>query len=245
MTSTDMDPRLADAVRGELRAIGTKSSRLQRQQRRGRALAVGIGLVAVAALTTGAAIVVNSLPGTTTVTAISGIRSATHTGTATMELGPVPAHASAVIVTLTCLNRVGTVSVETNSQNGNLEHDVQSLLCGAGRTKPARIVDAALPDAGTTSITITADPGTRWSATAGYASSSTTPWGVNARGQTFGKCTAQGCPDLIAAQVVDGEEGYVFSKQWDAFRGTGYIPVYKPDGTTVIGRFSIGIEDGK
>jgi len=245
MTSTEMNPLLSDAVRAELCALGTKHSRLQRQQRRARALAVGIGLVVVAGLTTGAAIVVNSLPGTATATAISSISSATHTGTGTMELGPVPARASAVIVTLACLNQVGTVSVETNSQSGNVEHDAEALLCGAGRTKPARIADAALPARGSTGITITAGPGTKWSATAQYASTSTTPWGVNARGHTYGKCTTRGCPDLIAAQVVDGEEGYVSDRQWAAFRGTGYIPVYKSDGTTVIGRFAIGIEDGK
>jgi len=245
MTGTEMNRQLANAVRDELCAIGTKGSRLQRQQRRARALAVGVGLVVVAGLTTGAAVVVNSLPGTSTATAISDIRSATHTGTGTVELGPAPERASAVIVTLACLNQVGTVSVETNSQSGNVEHDVESLLCGAGRTKPARIVDAAVPARGSTGITITASPGTKWSATAQYASTSTTPWGVNARGQTYGKCTTKGCPDLIAAQVVDGEEGYVSGKQEAAFRGTGYIPVYKSDGATVIGRFSIGIEDGR
>ena len=29
----------------------------------------------------------------------------------------------------------------------------------------------------------------------------------------------------------------------DAFEGSGYINVYKSDGTTVIGRFAIGIPD--
>ncbi|MEJ1231001.1 MAG: hypothetical protein WDM88_10845 [Galbitalea sp.] len=66
---------------------------------------------------------------------------------------------------------------------------------------------------------------------------------MNARGQTYGKCDYDGCPDLMAAQVINGEEGYVSSRELDAFRGTGYVKVYKSDGTTVIGRFAIGIPE--
>ncbi len=243
MTTTEMDPQLASAVRAELLAIGTKHSRLQRQQRRTRALAIGIGLVVMAGATTGAAIAVNNVPGTTTVESLGGITTAIHTGTGTLDLGPVPAKAGAVIVNLTCLNRKGTVTVQTKPQSRDSSAAFVTLYCGKGRTRPAHITDGLLPKPGSTTITITADPGTKWKATAEYANSTTSAWGVNAHGQTYGLCDYDGCPDLIAAQVINGEEGYVSSEEWNAFEGSGYIKVYKSDGTTVIGRFAIGISD--
>jgi hypothetical protein len=242
MTRSEMDPTLAHAVRAELTAIGTTHSRLQRHQRRVRILAVGIGIVAIAGVTTAAAIVVNNLQGSTTVVPIGGISTATHTGTGTVDLGPAPADAGAVILRVTCLNQQGTVSIETKPQNPGSAGDFLTIYCD-GRTTPVHITDGLLPKPGSTTITITADPGTKWKATAEYASSSTSAWGVNSRGQTFGLCNHNGCPDLMAAQVVNGEEAYVNTKEFDTFEGSGYIKVYKSDGTTVVGRFAIGIPD--
>lgn len=242
MTRTEMDPRLAGEIRAELAAIGTKHSRLQRHQRRVRALAVGVGVLAIAGATTAAAVVASNFPGSTTVVPLAGISTATYTGTGEMDLGPVPAQAGAVILTVTCLNRQGTVSIEANPQIHGSVADFLTIHC-SGRTTPVHITDGLLPKPGSTTITITAAPGTRWRAIAQYASSSTSPWGVNARGQTYGLCDHDGCPDLMAAQVIHGEEGYVHSKEFDAFSGSGYIKVYKSDGTTVIGRFAIGIAD--
>jgi hypothetical protein len=244
MNTTEMNPQFASAVRAELAAIGTKHSRLQRHQRHTRALVIVVGVVAIAGATTGAAVVVNNLPGTTMVTPLGGIATATHTGTGTLDLGPVPAKAGAVVVNLTCLNKKGTVSLETKPQGPGSSFDIVALYCGKGRTKPAHINDGLLPKPGSTTITITADPGTKWKATAEYASSTTSAWGVNAHGQTFGLCDYKGCPALIAAQVINGEEGYVSAKEWDAFTGIGYIKVYRSDGTTAIGRFGVGIVDG-
>lgn len=48
---------------------------------------------------------------------------------------------------------------------------------------------------------------------------------------------------VVGAQATNGKDGYVLVAQWTAFHGSGYIPVYESDGTTVIGRFSIGITD--
>lgn len=242
MTRSEMDAKLAQSVRAELAAIGTTHSRLQRHQRRVRIVAVGVGIVAIAGVTTAAAIVVNHLPGATTVTPISGISSATHTGTGTIELGLAPANAGAVILRVTCLNQQGTVNVETMPQNPGSDGDFLTIYCD-GRTTPVHITDGHLPKPGSTTITITADPGTKWKATALYASSSTSAWGVNSSGQTFGLCNHNGCPDLMAAQVINGEEGYISAEESGAFEGTGYIKVYKSDGTTVIGRFAIGIPD--
>jgi hypothetical protein len=244
MNAMEINPGFASAVRAELAAIGSKHSRLQRHQRRVRALVIVVGVIVIAGATTGAAIAVSNLPGTTTITPLGGFATATHTGTGTLDLGPVPAKAGAVIVNVTCLNREGTVSVPTNPQSRLFSGGFVTLYCGKGRTKPARIDDGLLPKPGGTTITITADPGTKWKATAEYASSTTSAWGVNAQGKTYGLCDYNGCPDLMAAQVINGEEGYIYAKEFGGFKGSGYIKVYKSDGTMVVGRFAIGIVEG-
>jgi hypothetical protein len=49
--------------------------------------------------------------------------------------------------------------------------------------------------------------------------------------QTFGKCDYNGCPDLIAVRVINGEEGYISSKEERILAETGrtgYLNIYKP-----------------
>jgi hypothetical protein len=243
-----MHQDVARAVREELTAIGTKRSRLQRHQRRVRMLAIGVAAFLVAGASTGAAIVVNNFPGTTTVTPVGGIRSVTHTGTGALELGPAPKGVTRVIVTVRCLNPQGTISIKAVPQIKGGPFDLATFYCrGGGRVDPQGRVhpwhmnDALLPTPGRTSITITADPGTTWTVTGQYATSSMTPWAKNAHGQTYGACNINGCPQLIGARATNGKDGFVLTSQFDSFQGTGYIPVYTSDGTTVIGRFSIGI----
>jgi hypothetical protein len=242
MNTTEMNPEFARAVRAELIAIGTKSSRLQRQQRRTRSLALTIGALVLAGATTGAAVIVNSFPGATTVTPLGQIVTATHTGTASLDLGPAPAKAAAVVIDLTCLSSEGTVSVLTNPQTEGLSEQPGGLKgdCALVR-KPLHIDDGLLPASGTTSITITASPGTAWKATAQYASSSTTPWGVNAQGQTYGVPNVHGLPDLEPAQATNGKQGYIVTEELLAMDHDGYINVYESDGTTVVGKFPFGI----
>ena len=246
MTKIDMHPDVARAVRAELAAIGTKHSRLQQRQRHARILAVGIGAVIVAALTTGAAIVVSTFPGSTTVTPVGAVHSTTGTGTDTLDLGPKPAGASRVVLTVQCTNSVGSLSILTVPQNKGEVGDFATFYCkGGGRVDshgnvvPWHMNDALLPKKGSTSITITADTGTKWAVTGQYATSSTQPWAKNANGQTYGACNYNGCPDLIGARATNGKIGFVFIKQMDPGPDR-YIPVYESDGTTIIGRFSIG-----
>jgi hypothetical protein len=239
MSTTEMDPQLARALRAELAAIGTKHSRLQRHQRRSRALAVGLGVFTIAGAITGAAIVVNCVPGSTTVAPLGGITSDSHTGTGTLDLGPVPASAGAVIIDLTCLNQQGTLIVPTKPQAPGSPESFVTIYC-SGRIDPVHIKDALLPKPGSTTITITADPQTRWKATAEYASSFTSAWAMNARGQTYGLCNHNGCPDLMAARIIDGQEAYISTKESTALIGSGYLN-YKSDGTTFVGQFPIGI----
>lgn len=238
MSATLMDPTLADAVRGELASIGTKNSLLQRHQRRSRALALTIGVVAVAGVTMGAAVVVNNLPGTTTIAPLGSIVTATHTGTATIDLGAAPAHADAVILDLTCLSPQGTVTVPTDNSI-NSSGDSVTTECSMVES-PTHIDDGLLPKAGTTTMTITADPGTSWKIVAQYASSATSAWGVNPNGQTYGVPNGKGMPDLQSAQATNGKVGYISTKQILSFPGKGYLNVYESDGTTVIGQFPIG-----
>ncbi len=242
MSVTDMDPRLSDAVRAELSAIGTSHSRLQRQQRHLRLVTVGIGALVLATAIMGAAIVVNSLPGTTTTLPFGLVVTATHTGTAAVDLGPVPTDAGAVVLEVTCLSSRGSISIPTVAQEPGGSGDFATFYCTSDN-KPWHMSDGLLPSNGGTFITITADPDTRWSVTAQYASTSTSPWGVNERGESYGVCNARGCPDLMAVQVVRGQQGYISAKEETALAqgpGSGYLKVYASDGTTVIGRFAIG-----
>jgi hypothetical protein len=240
MSTTEMDAQLAQALRAELAAIGTKHSRLQRHQRRGRALAVGLGVFVIAGAITGAAIVVNSVLRSTTVAPLGGITTDSHTGTGTLDLGPAPANAGAVIVDLTCLNQQGTLIVPTKPQAPGSPESFVTIYC-SGRIDPVHIKDALLPKPGSTTITITADPQTRSKATAEYASSFTSAWAMNARGQTYRLCNHNGCPDLMAARIIDGQEAYISTKESTALIGSGYLNIYTSDGTTIVGQFPIGI----
>jgi hypothetical protein len=237
MSTPTLDPTLANAIENELSALGTRASRLQRHQRRARSTAVAVGTVALAGMITGGAIIINSFPGETTTSPIGNVVTGTFEGTASIELGPVPSEAGAVILDVTCTEG-GTITVPTVRQDEFVSWECDNPI----RKRTAHIVDAQLPEPGATSITITADPGTRWSVTAQYANRSATEWGVNENGQTFGAPNDSGSPDLTPAQATNGEVGYIFAT--DLFElpvgAEGSINVYESDGTTVIGQFRIG-----
>ena len=252
MDVMDLDPGFAEAVRAELVTVGTPASGLRKRQRRRRLAVAGLLLLGTAAVATGAAAVVTAFPGSTTVTPVGAAHSTTHTGTGLLDLGPAPRGATRVILTVRCLAPHGTISVKSVPQVPGDEYEVATFYCdGGGRVDPQGTVhpwqmkDALPPAPGGTTITITADPGTTWAITGQYATSSTAPWSRNARGQTYGQCNVRGCPDLIGAQATNGRLGFVLTAQFDSFQGTGYIPVYESDGTTVIGKFSIGIPENE
>lgn len=237
MSTTKMDTEFARAVRAEITAIGGKTSRLQRHQRRARALTLSIGAVALVGATTGAAVIVNNLPGTTTVSPLGTIVAATHTGTASIDLGPAPANAAVVVIDLKCVSDSGQLSVALD-RKGTSGADRMGADCALAR-HTIHITDGLLPAPGTSAITITATPGTSWKATAQYATSATTAWGVNAQGQSYGVPNGNGLPDLEAAQATNGRQGYVFTKELMTMERDTYINVYESDGTTVIGKFTI------
>ena len=238
MNPTTLSPSVASAIETELAAIGTPDSRLQRNQRRARRLAFVLGTVAGAALLTGGAIVASGFPGETTTTPIGSVVTGTYTGTARVELGVAPAVADVVILDVTCVEGHGVITVPLS---GGLGGDAVEWDCDV-RPDPTHIVNGKLPEPGSTSITITADPGTQWTVTARYGTTSTTEWGVNANGQTFGVPNENGTPDLSPALATNGKVGYIFNRDVLSLGVgvEGFINVYESDGTTVIGQFFIG-----
>ena len=242
MTANTLDPVLAAAIRQELIATGTKTGSLVRQQRRIRVVTTLVGGVALVGAVTGAALIVAGLPGQT-ITAPFGVAvTATHTGTASIDLGPAPHNASVVSLDITCLS-AGTYSVPLRPSGGTEAAGSVTADCtkvGIGHT--THINNGLLPAEGSTSITITADAGTAWKATARYASQSTSVWGVNANGQTYGVANDEGVPDLTAAQATNGKIGYIYNDELFSQSGSRYLNVYESDGVTVIGKFPLGIE---
>lgn len=246
MTET-LDPEFAGAVRDELAALGTKRSLLQRHQRRARIVVIAMIAVAATGVTTGAALVASGYPGSTTVTPVGAAVNVTRTGTSTIDLGPNASNANTVIIDVTCVSRTGAIAVDTTSGfsvtsgTPHIEKSTAGWNC-ATRSTAVQITDGYLARGGT-SITVTADKGTTWTAVARYGSATTQPFDVNAHGQTYGEPNGYyGVPDLQGVQATNGKAGWVYSKQFDYFVGCGYLPVYDSDGTTVIGQFPIGID---
>lgn len=237
MNTTMLRPSVAAAIENELAALGTADSRLQQNQRHARRVVAVLGTVAAAAVLTGGALVAFEFPGETTTTPIGSVVSGTYTGTASVDLGAVPAGAGAVILDVTCVQGDGVIVVPLNGRSG----DALSWDCGV-RKETTHILNGELPELGSTSITITADPGTQWSVTAQYATASTTEWGVNENGQTYGVPNENGLPNLSPALATNGKVGYISNREVMGFREDeeGYINVYESDGTTVIGQFFIG-----
>jgi hypothetical protein len=235
MNTSTLDPILASAIENELSALGTNRSHLRRNQRRTRRLTAVVGTVALAGVLTGGAIVINNLPGHTTTTALGGVVSGSFTGTASIDLGVPPVDAGAVILDITCTEG-GAIAVPLVGENETATWECSNPI-GNDTT---HIIDARMPAAGSTSITITADPGTEWTVTAQYASASTTAWGVNENGQTYGEPNVNGLPDLSPALATNGKVGYIFATDLLAPDVGDSINVYESDGTTIVGKFAIG-----
>lgn len=109
-------------------------------------------------------------------------------------------------------------------------------------------------------LTVSTGAGARWRLQARYVNQVLTPWGRNHGGQTYGVPDAKGTPDLVAIGIdAGGLQGYVRRSDlacasgqavqdprealaWDHFsadRGIA-IPVYRRNGTAVIGTFIVG-----
>lgn len=241
MTLPTLDPIRAAAIEQELAAIGSPYSRLQRHQRRTHRLQIALGSVALVGVLTGAAVVVSSFPGQMTIGSLGNPVTGTYTGTASIELGAPPKGAAVVIIDITCTEG-GAMSAPTLIVGGSDGVTGQEVgwNCGDPDFDGAiQIRDGALPEGESTTFTVTADPGTVWSATAQYGTLATTEWGTNANGQTYGVPNEKGTPDLTPALATNGEQGYILGEDLFSIQN-GYINVYESDGTTVIGKFPIG-----
>ncbi|MHB1930419.1 MAG: hypothetical protein ACYCUG_13570 [Acidimicrobiales bacterium] len=247
MTTQGIDPEFALALRDQLLATAAHDPR--RRPRLSRLLAVaGAGVVLAG---TGAAFAAGLFnpPGGTSDAPLGVAVAATRTGSATINLGTPPKAANDVSVILTCLTP------------GSFRFPGGEFTCTTGEMSlPAKDRQASTTVAVPADhrITVHTSPTASWSLRASYVHQTTTAWGTNAHGQTYGVINSHGIPDLVA--VDNGKvAGYVKASDmacasggdvtdpaqavaWDKASATRdiSIPVYESDGATIIGTFVIG-----
>jgi len=253
MSTLEMDPVFIAALREALVATVKETPRVRRRWRwrMGAGTFFGLSLVAGGvALASG----VFSAPGAPVNSPVGNVVTVTRTGTATIDLGAAPASATDVSLALTCLT-VGTFYFPNGSSMGCNPADLTHTPPIVG---PASEVVPLTP--GVDTVTITTSPNATWTLQAMYVNQITTPWGVNASGETYGVPNQNGTPNLIPVAINQGStHGYVKESDlncaargnvnspaealaWDkANRNRNIsIPVYKSNGVTVVGVFIIG-----
>jgi hypothetical protein len=257
MNTLEMDPVFTAALREVLVATVEDTPRVRRRWRwrLGAGMFVGSTLVAGGvALAAG----VFSPPGAPIDTPLGSVITATRTGSATIDIGPPPVRATDVSLTLTCLT-VGTFDFPNGS----------SLSCDAAdlshRPPVARDAIEVVPlSPGEHTVTIDTSANASWTLQAVYVNRVTSPWDINASGESYGVQNQNGTPDLMAVVVDQGKtQGYVKAAELNCAAGDDVasppqaliwdkasqnrnisIPVYKSDGTTVIGTFVVGHASG-
>ncbi|WP_109474327.1 peptidase M56 family protein [Ornithinimicrobium cavernae] len=197
-------------------------------------------------------------PGGDRVTHLSEPLTATHTGTATVQLGERPDGANGVAVWLDCLSAGEFIYPDGASTICEVPED--QLLPPEDFAGAAYVIGLASTR---DTIEIEATEGSSWQITTSYVSSTETEWGVNAKGETYGVQNENGEPDLIAVTATNGEFGYAYVADMNAAYGpeptspehayrmqeeregqTVSIPVYESDGETVVGEFVLGDATG-
>lgn len=171
-------------------------------------------------------------------------------GTEAVDLGAAPDRATAVATQLTCHSA------------GRIEWpDGSSLTC-----EPADVDQDFGPAlssldlvSGQSEFVMSAKPGVRWTLVTYFVRTETTPWGVNAKGETFGVENENGEPDLIRVVATNGRQGYLYADELDSATGgdvsnpkeakewmegwphePATLTVYESDGETVVGQFETG-----
>ena len=247
MTTTELDPVFASALRGALVAHVEGTARQRRRWRWG----LGLGLLAGTGVLAGGVAVAATLlsaPGGTVTVSLAVPVTVTRTGAATVALGSPPKGTTAISWTLTCLS---AGSFTFTGPGGAI------VTCSAG----SHSSDVQPMRPGQTSITVATGPTVSWELRAEYVKTVATPFGVNAKGETYGVSNSpHGTPDLQVAPLSAGVPGgYLTTKQfdcasggdvsnptqaiaWDTFNQhtNTVIPVYESDGTTVIGHYVVG-----
>lgn len=250
---TELDPVFAAALRSALVARVERSARAHRR----RPWRLGLWMLAGSALAAGGtALATHVLPvgGAPYDTPLDGTVSVVRTGTATVELGPRPPGATDVSLRFVCLS-AGTFFFGRGGA---------SATCHAADLRRATVFRTVLYVVplrpGQHRLTVSTSPHARWRLRARYVNQVLTPWGRNHDGQTYGVPNAKGTPDLVAVEIDGGRlQGYVRrgdlacasgqavhdpkeALAWDRFsahRGIA-IPVYRRNGTTVVGTYSAG-----
>jgi hypothetical protein len=247
MNQVQLDPAFQGALRAALVARVESAPARSRRRRvwTGAGLLSGVGLVGgVAAAASGLWVA----PGSDVVTPLAESVTVTRTGTAAVELGKVPAGATGVSLSLTCLT-AGSFAFDDGASARCSAADVGTPSATTGYRRELA--------PGQHTVTIKAGPGERWRLNVSYVRVAVSAWGVNAKGETFGVQNANGSPVLIAVVATNGADGYVYGSDlsvqpefrspeealaWQAAHaGTRVeIPVYLSDGVTKVGVFRIG-----
>ena len=209
-------------------------------------VAVTLALGGTAAATAGLIV----LPGAPNVVPLGKAVAEQHQGTSSVDLGTPPAGATNIAVEFWCLSpgnfTLGDGSVVTCDASDVGSRSVATLPLATGQHS--------------TSVSTSNDA--QWKLSAAYVNSTTTPWAVNAHGQSYGVPNSHGTPDLVAVQTTDGKDGYALATEIADANGTTaaktfkspqdaldwqksmagktvVVPVYLSDGTTRIGDFDV------
>lgn len=245
--TVQMDETFAVALRDLLVEQAQEAGSSSQWSARPRQWIAAVGtLLALAATGGGIAYATGAFttePGGDAVTKLAPPVTATGTGTQTVNLGTPPAGATAIDIAFTCL----TAGDFTFADGAAVQCDSADA---ARRSPPVRYRMSIVPGQDITRIAAT--PGSRWRLVATYASVSTTAWGVNASGQTYGVQNQHGVPDLVAVTATNHRSGYVYANKLDppaprtiaqALAQNNAPPrtlsVYESDGRTPIGEFVV------
>jgi hypothetical protein len=246
MNQFHVDDRFNNALRAELVAQVQSTSRVRARQH--TRLWLGGGALVGACLLGGigaAAAGLFQIPGGLEVTPLASPVTESYAGTAAVELDEAPAGATDIEMTLTALTP-GWFEFPNGASCSYTEVDIEQQL------NFCRYTMALEP--GQTSVTIGAEPTSRWQLSAKYVKQERTELGVNAKGETYGmESPENGVPDLIAVMATNGATGYVYAKElyggpmptspedavknFSTQRPPREIPVFLGDGETKVGVF--------
>lgn len=254
MNQLHVDDQFSDALRAELFAQVEQTAPARKRRRTrlwaGAAVFAGLGVLGgVGAAAAGLFVT----PGSPLVTPLAPTVTETHTGTATIQLGPAPEGSTGIGMQLNCLSP-GTFEFGRGASTTCDQDDVGTPQDWTGYTVPL--------SPGEESITIRTSPEASWKLTAQYVNTKITDWAVNAEGDTYGAQNENGSPDMVAVIATNGTRGYVYRTELEDADGTASIktfkspadalacqearlgkdfavPVYDVTGKTVVGEFVI------
>lgn len=231
-----MDERFASSLRAALVEHVQTAPARRRRTRWSLALGGVLGALIVGGGVAAAAGVL-PFPGTEVVTPLASAVTVTGSGTQTVELGAAPVGATVISISLTCL-----------TEGRFFTADGANMECSAAEAG-GQTMGWKLPvQPGLQSTVIRAGTNQRWRLVAAYSSVTTSAWGVNRDGHTYGIANEKGIPDLLAVIATNGRNGYVYSRDLQVPTPTSLqtgaptskpivLPVYTSDGHTTIGEF--------